>query len=441
LTSKSSHYQEFAPSAWRSQTEGDRRHFLQQCLQSCRRATLGLFEGEDPITFSKQAHEDFSPMGWHLGHIAFTEAYWILQHCAGLPAQFPEYHRLFAADGLPKTERQNLPTFAEICHYLDAVRIQVLHYLETATITQQERLWYWLLQHESQHSETITVVKQLLSLSQTPLLIQNQRCIFGASVASAPRSPAIKVGDTDMIEIPAGCFEMGDETIAAIDNERREHIVELKTYWIDRFPVTCWQYRQFMAAGGYQNSEWWSEAGWSWLQHYPVAKPLYWSDGSEWDDHPVCGVSWYEAEAYANFAGKRLPTESEWEKAAGGQLYLLHRYPYPWGYDLPTSRHCNHDHWVGHTTPVTAYSLNRSPYGCEDMLGNVWEWTTSWFKGYPGFRPYPYSGYSQAYFDQQHRVLRGGSWATRPWALRSSFRNWYHPNVRQIFVGFRCAYS
>lgn len=383
-------------------------------------------------------------MGWHLGHIAFTEAYWILQHCAGLPPQFPEYHRLFAADGLPKTERQNLPTFAEICHYLDAVRTQVLHYLEIAPITQQERLWHWLLQHESQHGETITVVKQLLNLSQTPSLMQEQRCIFAASVASTAYAAAVKVGDigdTDMMKIPAGCCEMGDETIAAIDNERPKQVIELKTYWIDRFPVTCSHYRQFMAAGGYQNSEWWSEAGWNWLQHYPVAKPLYWSDGSEWDDHPVCGVSWYEAEAYAHFAGKRLPTEAEWEKAAGGQLNSSYRFPYPWGNHLPTSRHCNHDHWVGHTTPVTAYPLNRSPYGCEDMLGNVWEWTASWFNGYPGFRSYPYPGYSQAYFDQQHRVLRGGSWATRPWALRSSFRNWYHPNVRQIFAGFRCAYG
>lgn len=166
------------------------------------------------------------------------------------------------------------------------------------------------------------------------------------------------------------------------------------------------------------------------MQNNPVAQPLYWKDAAEWDDCPVCGVSYYEAEAYANFVGKRLPTEAEWEKAARGDNADL---------SAITFLKCNHNSLVGHTTPVNAYPNSQSPYGCYDMLGNVWEWTASWFTGYSGFTSYPYFGYSQAYFDDQHRVLRGGSWATPSWTLRASFRNWYHPWVRQILVGFRCA--
>ena len=412
------------------------RQHLHQWLVSCREATLALFDDVDPQMFSSQAHPDFSPVGWHLGHIAYTEAYWILQHSAGLPPQFSQYQQLFAADGLPKAERQNLPPLDDICEYLDAVRRQVLGYLEVAPIDQQERLWRWLLLHESQHNETITLVLQLQRWR-----VDQSRWRVGdrptpGRVKATPTTPS---PHQDMVQIPAGYFERGSNALDALDNERLVHPVYLDTYWIDRYPVTCQNYRQFMAAGGYQNSDWWSEAGWAWLQANPVAKPLYWADQPEWDHHPVCGVSWYEAEAYATYTGKRLPTEAEWEKAASWHPDSDQRHPYPWGAALPTSHHCNHDHWIGHTTPVDAYPAGGSAYGCYDMLGNVWEWTADWFAAYEGFKPYLYAGYSQIYFDDQHRVLRGGSWATRPWALRSSFRNWYHPGVRQILAGFRCA--
>ncbi len=417
------------------QQECDRRQQLRQWLESCRAATLGLFEDVDDATFRKQAHPEFSPAGWHLGHIAYIEASWILERLAGLPPQFPQYHRLFAADGLPKAERSNLPGLLELQDYLTDVRQQVLAYLETAPLDhQQERLWRWLLQHESQHNETITLVLQLQRWRQN-----NGRLTWEGDrpLPNLPPTPA----QTPMICIPAGYFEQGNSSLNALDNERMVHPVYLETYWIDRYPVTCRQYRAFMAAGGYQESGWWSPTGWEWLQQHPVSKPLYWSDHPEWDDHPVCGVSWYEAEAYANFVNKRLPTEAEWEKAASWDAHPQKRRTYPWGETFPLSQHCNHDHWIGHTTPVHAYPDGQSASGCDDMLGNVWEWTADWFQGYTGFQPYPYTGYSQAYFDNEHRVLRGGSWATRPWALRCAFRNWYHPGVRQILAGFRCVRS
>ena len=396
-----------------------RRETILEALQQCRHRTLNLFKGIDFNTFCQQAHPDFSPVGWHLGHIAFTEAYWILEYCAEFSVVFPEYQQLFAADGLAKEERQNLPTLETIQDYLELVRSKVLHYLATAPVEKQERLWRWLIQHESQHSETVALVLQLHR--------------WQANISPNPRSLITNLQSPEMIKVSAGEFVMGSDESFAQDNERPAHKRYLDTYWIDRYPVTCKQYREFMAVGGYHKDQYWSAEGWQWLENNSISQPLYWLDSSEWDNHPVYGVSYYEAEAYANFVGKRLPTEAEWEKAAKGIN------PVETFSEKSSQQDCNHDTLIGCTTPVNTYPKSKSDYSCYDMLGNVWEWTSSWFAPYPSFSSYPYEGYSQAYFDNQHRVLRGGSWATRPWALRASFRNWYHPWIRQIFAGFRCA--
>lgn len=443
-----------------SQSKSPDTHFalkqqLQQWMQECRASTLQLFDGMDYDTFCQQAHPDFSPVGWHLGHIAYTESLWLLEYLAGQPPQFPEYRRLFAADTLPKTDRRYLPPIAEVCQYLDTIRTQAFTYLETAPLDQQARLWRWLLQHESQHCETIAIVLALLGRDGEDAGDQGDReetatkqpsspsssphlPSLPASSSSPPPSPSTSQILTAMICIPAGRFQQGNDAINALDNERPVQWMDLPSYWIDKYPVTCGQYRQFMQAGGYQDQRWWSIEGWQWVQTQLITQPLYWSNDPRHDRHPVYGVSWYEAEAYAKFVGKRLPTEAEWEKAASWHPIAQHRMTYPWGNDRPTAHHCNHNHLIGQTTSVDAYPQGQSAYGCYDLLGNVWEWTSSWFTGYANFEPYPYRGYSQAYFDDQHRVLRGGSWATRPWALRSAFRNWYYPQVREVFAGFRC---
>lgn len=408
-----------------SQSLADRRLQIRQAMEQCRAATLALFETLDREPFCRQAHPDFSPVGWHLGHIGYTEGLWLLEHLAGHPPLFPQYRRLLAADGLPKQERALLPDKQEILAYLETIRAQVFAYLETAPLDQEERLWRWLLQHESQHCETIALV---LALQQVEKGLQGKEALL-----VNPSSP-----EPNLIQISAGSFEQGNTGLDALDNEGPPQQVYLDTYWIDAYPVTCGQYREFMAAGGYGNPQWWSPEGWEWLQTQNLTHPLYWREGTQWDQHPVCGVSWYEADAYARFVGKRLPTEAEWEKAASWNPQTQQKQTFPWGEALPAQQHCNHCHHVGQTTPVNYFPAGRSPYGCWDMLGNVWEWTATWFDAYPGFTPYPYRGYSQVYFDRQHRVLRGGSWATRPWALRGAFRNWYHPYVREIFAGFRC---
>ena len=400
------------------------RQQLRQWMETCRHLTLDLFVDLDRDTLCQQAHPDFSPVGWHLGHIGYTEALWLLERCAGQPPQWPEYRRLFAADILPKRDRQQLPALTDIYAYLAQVRSQVFAYLETAPIQDQAWLWRWLLQHESQHCETITFI----------LALHRQATVSPIAPACAASPPL----PTPMLEVPAGQFCMGNTALDALDNERDQHWVDLPTYWIDRTPVTQGQYQQFIAAGGYDDPQWWTPEGWDWRRSHSVTHPLYWSDPVHQAEHPVCGVSWYETAAYAKFVGKRLPTEAEWEKAARWKPETTDSLTYPWGDSWPTSDHCNCSHWVGQTTPVDAYPRGISPVGCLDMLGNVWEWTDTWFDRYPGFQPYPYPGYSQVYFDDEHRVLRGGSWATRPWAFRAAFRNWYHPHTREIFAGFRC---
>ncbi|MEO0457301.1 MAG: SUMF1/EgtB/PvdO family nonheme iron enzyme [Cyanobacteria bacterium P01_A01_bin.114] len=411
------------------------RQFLLHALQQCRQGTLALVNGLGALPFRQQAHPDFSPVGWHLGHIAFTESLWILEHLAQQPCPFPYYRQLFAADGLPKSERQNLPGLDEIQAFLATVRYRVEAYLRHAPIEKQLRLWRWLLQHESQHGETIALIMALHQLQGQVVSLRQAVPLKISQVAPPPLALM-----SDMVHVPAGEFWLGNDSWEAIDNEQPSHVVHLDDFWIDRTPVTCAHYRQFIEAGGYENPQWWSPQGWRWQQAAGVRQPLYWSADFIFSGHPVSGVSWYEAEAYARFVGKRLPTEVEWEKAAAWHPERSEQ-RYPWGDEWPTVQHCNHDHHVGHTTLVGAFEKNVSPVGCYDLLGNVWEWTDTWFNGYPGFRAYPYRGYSQVYFDQAHRVLRGGSWATRPWALRNSFRNWYQPHVRELFMGFRCAQS
>jgi iron(II)-dependent oxidoreductase len=215
--------------------------------------------------------------------------------------------------------------------------------------------------------------------------------------------------------------------------------------------VTNAEFADFIEAGGYSTRAYWSDAGWAWVKTSGARSPMYWTRaGDGWHsrsmnhsaqidpDHPVCHVSYHEAEAYARHAGKRLPTEFEWEAAAswtpsGANL------SYPWGEQLPTQDLANLDQLSFGTRAVGSYPRNVSPLGCYGMIGDVWEWTSSDFLGYPGFQSFPYSEYSEAFFGSDYKVLRGGSWATRPGAIRSTFRNWDYPIRRQIFSGFRCA--
>lgn len=370
-------------------------------------------------------------MGWHLGHIALTESLWILQRLQGLPCPYPEYQTLFAADGLAKEAREELPSIVEVLAYLADIRDRTLTYLETAPLYEQLRLWRWLLQHESQHTETATFVLELHRQPPPALPLE----------IAVPIQPCPEVASTqNMVFIGGGRFEMGNETLDALDNERPPAAAEITDYWLDQTPVTVAAYADFIAAGGYHNSQWWHPKGWAWVRKTGTTQPRYWPSNIH-SQVPVCGVSWYEADAYACFVGKRLPTEAEWEWAARWHPGRQQTQTYPWGEAPLDQKRSNFGGQPHKLAPVGSYPEGRSATGCDDLLGNVWEWTATWFAGYSGFVPYPYSGYSQTYFDKAHRVLRGGSWATQPWALRPTFRNWYHPWVQEVFAGFRCALS
>ncbi|MEL6605471.1 MAG: SUMF1/EgtB/PvdO family nonheme iron enzyme [Cyanobacteria bacterium J06614_10] len=373
-----------------------KRGTIRRALQACRGETLALANGLDEELLKRQAHLDFSPVGWHLGHVAYTEALWMAAYFAGEACDVPTYRRLFAADGLPKSQRQHLPELSEILLYLETTRSQTLDCLAKTFNPEDgesERLWYWLIQHEGQHAETMRMVLALHRLKERT---EHRKVVVNA--------PAHNLTATEMVSVEAGTFWQGWDGVAAIDNERPRHRVWLNRYRIDREPVSCRAYGRFMEAGGYHTRRWWSPEGWAWLSQVGVTAPLYWTGHEEDEASPVCGVSWYEAEAYARYAGKRLPTESEWERAA------------------------------------RLMGMADSGEGvCGFGVGQVWEWTDSWFAGYAGFEAFPYEGYSRAYFDGEHRVLKGGSWASPRWIRRPSFRNWYHPHRREVFAGFRCA--
>ncbi len=378
-----------------------------RAFAAARAATREALDALDEDGFRHQIHSGFSPLGWHYGHIAFTEAQWLLVQDGGLSMPRPELRDVFAVDALPKSARGCLPPWSEIDDYAEEVRAAVLERIGAGAARRNPRLWHFVLQHESQHCETMTFLRWL------------------ASGHAAARGTGAMPPMRETVTVPAGPFVMGSDEADALDNERPAHLVDLPAFEIDRWPVTQYDYNSFIAAGGYGNRQLWSEAGWAWRESAAVERPLYWvRDG---DALPVSGVSYYEAEAYAAFRGARLPTEAEWEKASRPKSSISLVAP-GGGFDRRR----------GGPEPVGRHPEFRSDSGCEDMLGGVWEWTATIFDGFSSFEPYPYDGYSADYFDGRHFVIKGGSWATRAPVLRSTFRNWYMPDIREILVGFRC---
>ena len=397
----------------------DARLALREAYAACRAGTYALFDDLAEDEFRIQPHPEFSPPGWHLGHVAYTEARWLLCHCAGEPLPHPEYRVTFDVNGLPKPERSaKLPPKDEVVDYAQDIRERIIGQLDAATFEQYGRVWQFVLQHESQHGETITFLRHLMG--DRPALNED-----------GPALPA------EWVPVPAGPASIGCDGLQAIDNEGPAHTVMLGDFSLAKHPVTQAQFARFIEAGGYSDRRWWDDEGWSWLAGAKVSAPLYWREGLA--NVPVMGVNAYEADAFARFSNARLPSEAEWEKAAAWNPDKGVASAFPWGEALPGPETSNCDRAHRGTTVVDRYPAGRSAYGAEDMIGNVWEWTSSTFDGYDGFQAWPYEGYSQIYFDGAHRVLRGGSWATRPWAVRASFRNWYQPQIRQILAGFRLA--
>ncbi len=388
-----------------------------------------------------------SPILWDLGHIAHFEELWLTRNVDD-EIKFVEMPGLFNPMEHPRSERAslNLPDLAEIIRSMADIRHRVLDRLARADLGSAHPLlrngyvYHMVLQHEYQHNETIL---QVLQLKQ------------GEPYHPVARRglPAPELEPSGMARFDGGEVSIGtDDRRAAYDNEGPRHHEHLRPFRIDCAPVTNGEYLEFMAAGGYDSPELWSPEGWRWRTESDVNAPKYWfqRDGA-WHtrvmdvtgpiegNKPVCHVCYHEAEAYARFAGKRLPTEAEWEVAATWDPATGRAAAFPWGEAPPTPDLANVDQSAFDTAVIGSFARNVSLLGCYGMIGDVWEWTSSDFSGYPGFQPYPYPEYSEVFFGSAYKVLRGGSWATRAGAIRSTFRNWDYPIRRQIFSGFRCA--
>ena len=367
-------------------------------LEEARALTLAFVSALDDEALSAQPDPAFSPIGWHLGHVAFTEALWILQRCGKESELVTPHARAWAQNGTPKDQRSRQPPKAELLAYMAAVRARVIERLPSLEgddpLLAEGFVGWMIASHEHQHRETMSIVRQL-AVEDAIGMVPPPRA--EGSVLSAAR-----------VELLGGAVTIGTGARLAYDNEKPAHEVQLEAFAIDRRPATVADWDAFRADDGYARPELWSDEGWAWRERERIAWPRGWTADEEGRlakvrldgtlaplaaSEPVTGVSAHEAEAFARWRGARLPSELEWEHAA--------------------------------------HAL--------EGIGSGWEWTASAFGPYPGFRAFPYRRYSEPYFDGAHRVLRGGSPFTHPSIARRTFRNWYEPGTRQLCAGVRCA--
>jgi iron(II)-dependent oxidoreductase len=374
-------------------------------LAEARARTLLLIEEVSDEDLNRVHDPLMSPLVWDLGHIAAYEDLWVCRE-TGRQLLRPELADVYDASETPRSGRGGLPYLHrdQAAAYMEAVRERTLSALGEVSPFIAEML----VRHEHQHNETML---QTLQLADPGVYAPERRRGEGEAATGA-------------FALPAGTFSIGHGGPGfAYDNERPRHEVELAGFRIDRSPVTNAAYLEFVEAGGYQRPELWSPAGWVERRREGWERPLYWTDDgrvrrferteSLEPELPVMHVSWYEADAFARWRGARLPTEAEWEQAArlaGGDRGNLDQ-------------------------------LDFGPGPAGPFLGDCWEWTASDFRGYPSFAAFPYREYSEVFFDSGYMVLRGASWATRERVAGITFRNWDHPQRRQIFAGFRLAWS
>jgi gamma-glutamyl hercynylcysteine S-oxide synthase len=422
-----------------------RDHLAAELLRT-RERSRRLTDAVDDDDLVRQHSRLMSPLVWDLAHVGNQEELWLVRDVGGMEPLREDIDQLYDAFQHPRADRPQLPLLGptEARGYVGEVRDKVLHVLERTALEGRRLLDHgfafgMIVQHEQQHDETMLATHQLRSGS--PVLH-----------ADAPPAPRVRLQRPEVL-VPGGPFTMGTSTEPwALDNERPAHEVDVAPFWIDAAPVTNGEYARFVDEGGYAQPRWWSSIGWAYRQEASLEAPLFWRrDADRWmrrrfgvlepvpADQPVVHVSFHEAQAYAAWAGKRLPTETEWEKAARFDPETGRSRRFPWGDSDPTAEHANLGQRHLSPAPVGAYPRGASPLGVHQLMGDVWEWTSSGFTGYPGFTAFPYDEYSLVFFGGDYRVLRGGSFGTDASACRGTFRNWDHPVRRQIFAGFRCA--
>jgi iron(II)-dependent oxidoreductase len=448
-----------------STSEGLRSRIIADLLAARDRTTL-LTTAVDEADLVKQHSPLMSPLVWDLAHVANQEELWLLRAVGGQDAMYPRMDALYDAFEHPRASRPSLPIFppAEARAYGHEVRGRVMDLLERLRFESAAALppgtpggqlvsrdlasfaFGMVAQHEAQHDETMLATHQLRA---------------GPAALSAPLPPAAPAGAAALpaeVLVPGGPFTMGTSAERwALDNERPAHQVDLPAFWLDTTPVTNAAFIEFIADGGYDDPRWWTAAGWEHRQRAGLVAPLFWSPGGgpgqrdQWvrtsfgvtgpvaGDEPVLHVSWYEADAYARWKGRRLPTEAEWEKAARFDPASGRSRRYPWGDADPTQDVANLGQRYLRPAPAGSYPAGAAPCGARQLIGDVWEWTSSDFLPYPGFEAWPYKEYSEVFFGRDYKVLRGGAFGVSPVACRATFRNWDYPIRRQIFAGFRTA--
>jgi iron(II)-dependent oxidoreductase len=358
-------------------------------MDAVRERTLALVAPLDEADLERVISPIMSPLVWDLGHIAAYEDLWLAHRHAGLALLRPELMDAYDAFETPRSIRGEIEVLdtADALAYLDAVRARTSEAIATGGVGDGV-LCEMVIRHELQHTETM---RQTMAIAG----------LLSAGDRARARAPLDRDGSDGWTVLPAGTFAMGaGEAGFAYDNERPRHTVELPAFAIACRPVTNASWMHFSEGGGYERREWWSDEGWAWKQEYDNTHHAAVATGHP--EAPVCHVSWFEADAFARAHGARLPSEAEWERAAT---------------------------W-------TQWSN-----GGGGLLGTgrVWEWTSSCFSGYPGFAAHPYREYSEVFFGERYRVLRGSSWATHPRVVELTFRNWDLPQRRQIFAGLRLA--
>ena len=413
---------------------------LRSLLRSARLRTLELSLDLDDDAWMGPRLPIVNPMRWELGHIAWFQELWTLRREGARASIRPDADALYDSMRVPHDTRWDLPlpgregTLAYMSEVLERALLQA---------GDGDRYFHLLaLFHEDMHGEALAYTRQTLGYPE-PKLASAATAEARAAAGSGPL-----VGD---VEVQGGPYLLGATRGDGFvfDNEKWAHAVEVETFRIARAPVTNAEFAEFVDAGGYANRACWSEDGWRWRSRSAATMPVYWRRAGRELHHrryqrheplpphqPVIHVSWYEADAYARWAGRRLPTEAEWELAAS----TTDKHLFPWGDAPPGPDHANLDARFGGPVDVAALSAGDSACGCRQMIGNVWEWTATDLGPFPGFIVDPYKDYSAPWFLTPHKVLRGGCWATRARLLRNTWRNFYPPDRRDVLAGFRtCA--
>ena len=428
--------------------EQESKKTLVEQFNETRARTLELVRTLEVDDFVVQTAFYTSPPKWHVGHVSWMyEAILskIDKNYEFYSKEFSKYlNSYYQQFGVPHDKGQrgivSRPTVDHILEYFNIINQRVKNFIENNPLSDEySRLFLMSIHHECQHQELLIYDLQHLLADQYLLVRKN----------NPPTPHSIKQKD---VEIKGGLYTMGyNGTDYCYDIELPEHKVYLSDYKIDSFPVTNSQYLKFMDVGGYEDYKFWLSDGWEKVKENQWKAPMYWEKiEGQWltkdflgkrkinPNEPVCHVSFYEADAYCKWAQKRLPTEAEWEKAACWDEDKQKKRIFPWGNEQPSNEHANLLEsylWCG--SEIGSYPKGKSPNDCHQMIGDVWEWTSSEFVGYPGFKT-GYSEYNDKWFTNQ-KVLRGGSFGTPKMSIRGSYRNFYRLDERWLFSGFRCA--